>query len=107
MDDHPLTDADLEAIEARCRAATPGPWYPRATDDELFQNALYVGLRAGRHEPGTLRHDNRPGMSSAHRQQEPPDQVVAITLLQYPRLADVGDARWDENTLFIAHARED
>lgn len=32
MDDKPLTDHDLDEMEARCKAATPGPW--RASDDE-------------------------------------------------------------------------
>ena len=34
-------------------------------------------------------------------------QIVAATLVQHPRYADVADARWDENARFIAHARRD
>lgn len=107
MDTPPLTDQELLEIEKRCSAATPGPWYPRATDDEVFSNALYVGLRPGEPDIDSLHHDNRPGLFPGHKRQEPPENVVAITLLQHPLLAEVGDGLWDENTLFIAHARDD
>lgn len=92
-----MTDR-LAEIRQRCEAATPGPWYPKATDDACCMNARYVSL-----VPGEWRHDDGRGMA------EPADyaSVVAITLLQSPRLACVSDERWDENTLFIAHARED
>jgi hypothetical protein len=33
--------------------------------------------------------------------------IVAATLVQQPRYADVSDQRWDENAAFIAHARDD
>ena len=86
----------LTEIRKRCEAATPGPWYPKATDDACCMNARYVSL-----VPGEWRHDDENGMA------EPADyaNVVAITLLQSPRLACLDDEKWDENTLFIAHAR--
>lgn len=34
-----ISESDLSATEARANAAAPGPWYPIATDDELFQGA--------------------------------------------------------------------
>jgi hypothetical protein len=77
--------------------ATQGPWYPQATDDRLCMNASYVstdpksGLRDM--DPQSAERDCRPG------------SVVAITLLQSPRLANVRDQRWDENTDLIAYYR--
>lgn len=99
MPEQTMTEERLKEIERRANAATPGPWYAKATDDEKFMNARYVSTL-----PGEFRHDHKRSMA--------PDEcdetaVVAITLLQTPGLAAVADDRWDENTEFIAHARED
>ena len=91
----------LREIEERANRATPGPWYAKATDDASFMNAMYVSTR-----PGPFEHDNRRGMDPTAPDHDA-SHVVAITLLQTPLLADVADAKWDENTEFIAHARED
>jgi len=93
-----MTDDELKAIKDRCEKATPGPWYPVATDDECSMNARYVGTNSR----GWPRHDQQVGMNG-----ERAEETIAITLLQYPRVADVADERWDENADFIAHARED
>lgn len=90
---------DWERDWELCQRATPGPWYPRATDDERFMNAQYVSTDPG---PGWL-HDGEQGMSVEECE---PEKVIAITLLQTPRLASVEDGKWDENTEFIAEARE-
>lgn len=94
--------SDIETV-AKARelvnAATKGPWYPHATDDGLFMNARYVGLRGG-----DLCHDGSNGMAADWPEQEPSDTVIAITLLQYPRLADADG--YDENAEFIAASRE-
>ena len=88
------TIAEVLRLDAQ---ATPGPWYPQATDDRLCMNASYVstdpksGLRDM--DPQSAERDCRPG------------SVVAITLLQSPRLANVRDQRWDENTDLIAYYR--
>lgn len=95
-----LTDEELTEIEVRANAATPGPWYAHATDDEVFSNARYISL-----EPGEFRHDNKRSMDSQSDERADSEQVIAITLLQSPRLADCDEC--DENTLFIAHARSD
>ena len=34
-------------------------------------------------------------------------EIVAATLVQQPRYLDHADGRWDQNALFIAHARSD
>jgi hypothetical protein len=92
---------DLKAIRERCEKATKGPWYPRCTDDRVFMNARFVSTEEG---PG-FTHDNKTGLSEEHREQENPDTVIAITLLQSPHLA-VND-KCDENADFIAHSRTD
>ncbi len=92
---------DLEAIEARANAATKGPWFPRATDDWALMNARYVSLDEG---PGP-EHDGVMGMDIGGEDQADSERVIAITLLQAPRLAD--NERFEENNTFIAHARDD
>jgi len=81
-----------------CQQATPGPWYTRVTDDEAFMNARYVSVDRG---PGWGYDDKR----SMGRDGDP-KKVIAITLLQYPCLAFIGDNKYNENTEFIAEARE-
>lgn len=95
-----ISDDELAEIEARAGAATPGPWYAHATDDEVFSNARYVSV-----QPGEFRHDNKRGMDSQSDERADSEKVIAITLLQSPRLAECNEC--DENTLFIAHARSD
>jgi hypothetical protein len=102
-----MTEQELSEIESRCDAATPGPWYARLTDDAFFMNSLYVSTHQGSQQDGSWSLDNKRGLEVGGKHQEPPGQVIAITLLQQPRLADVVDKKWGENTLFIAHARED
>lgn len=88
---------DLEAVEARVDAATPGPWYAVHTDDTAYMNAHYVGTQ----DRGAF-HDNVVGMDGSRA-----GETVAITLLQAPDLAAHDGEQWRENTDFIAHARQD
>ncbi len=98
-----MTEKQLRQIEARAAKATPGPWYAHATDDMYASNALYISV-----EPGSIdHHDNRHGMEEGNWKQADPGGVVAITLLQSPLLACVKSREWDENSVFIAHARTD
>lgn len=87
--------AKLKRLEA---AATPGPWYAHATDDRYCMNARYVGVRKS-----DFSHDNLCGLSHKSLDQEPPQDVIAITLLQMPNLAT--NENCDENTEFIASIR--
>lgn len=124
-----MSNLNLAEIEARAKAAaalaekaTAGPWYAHATDDEYFMNARYVGTVPGPQSrtrtvelaDGTTReftttgdfiHDGGNGMALGFPDQADSESVVAITLLQQPRLADPDGC--DENTLFIAAARSD
>lgn len=101
-----ITPALLAEIRKRAEAATPGPWYPRATDDDSYMNARYISIEES---PKGFMHDGRCGMGEDCE----PEKVIAVTLLQRPAFATIGsdglngdhDAwRWDENTEHIARA---
>src|SRR5690349_1183827 len=98
----PLTAAELAELARLEAAATPGPRYPHATDDEVFMNARYVSIDPGptvrrvtvdgvEHvmDIGHWTHDGGNGMAPGYPDQAISDHVVAITLLQAPRLADL------------------
>lgn len=84
-----MTNAEqwLADMEAKAKAATPGAWHIIEADDERFMSAVYVA---------TTPEDATPG--------ETPENVIAVTLLQSPRVACIADEKWDENTAFIAAA---
>ncbi|SBT39021.1 hypothetical protein [Micromonospora auratinigra] len=93
--DDALTEDELAAIEERAAAATPGPWHVRLLDDDHAANLVAVGTT-----PDTGRDSRWPKFAAG--------ELVAATLVQFPhRYVDCADERWDENALFIAHARED
>ena len=101
-----LTPDELEwlaAVEAEWQGTTPGTWYPHATDDEWFQSALYVSTDPGETDRGFVNDDLRR-MSETPGEQADSQRVIAITLLQRPRLADVDAC--DANTLFIANVHQ-
>ncbi|MFD9004530.1 hypothetical protein ACFV0T_26815 [Streptomyces sp. NPDC059582] len=88
------TDEELAGIEELAAAATPGPWYVRQLDDDFAMSLVAIST-----VPDTGHGERWPDFD--HR------QIVAATLVQQPRYADVADERWDENARFIAGARED
>ena len=67
-----MTNAEqwLADMEAKAKAATPGAWHIIEADDERFMSAVYVA---------TTPADATPG--------ETPENVIAVTLLQSPRVA--------------------
>lgn len=90
-----VTEDELVAIEERVAAATPGPWHVRLLDDDHAANLVAVSTT-----PDTGRGERWPDFAAG--------ELVAATLVQFPnRYIDCADERWDENALFIAHARED
>ncbi|WP_202610722.1 hypothetical protein [Herbidospora solisilvae] len=89
----PMTNEELAAIEELADAATPGPWHVRDLDDTYAMCLVAVATT-----PGTGRGERRPGFDH--------HEIVACTLIQEPRYADVADGRWDENARFIAEARQ-
>ncbi|MPY56806.1 hypothetical protein [Streptomyces spongiae] len=88
-----MREDELEEIQDLCSAATPGPWFVRALDDDSAMNLVAVSVT-----PDTGRAERWPEFD--HR------EMVAATLVQHPRYVDSGDERWDENAAFIAMARE-
>ncbi|WP_295823321.1 hypothetical protein [uncultured Deinococcus sp.] len=112
-----MTEAELSVIEARVNAASPGPWYPITTDDELFQGAVYVSVeQRGRLGEGLLLDTGEVIGAGLYRDQGrrkvrlrpggvDPGKTVAINTLQSPPLAELEEH--SENAIFIAHARED
>lgn len=111
-----LEVGELDDLMLLWSHTTPGRWYPRATDDNMAMNARFVGVRPNPgDEPDKMQHDNGMGMAANDplggeapvndpaappSDKEPSEQVVAITLLQSPRLADADE--YDANTEFIA-----
>jgi hypothetical protein len=95
----------LASVEDEWAKTTPGEWYAHYTDDALFMNATYVSTTPGI-EPLHLGFfvDNGTGMAAGASDQAEHESVVAITLLQEPRLVDPDQS--DENTLFIANVHQ-
>jgi hypothetical protein len=81
-----------------------GPWYPRATNDDMWMNARFVSTKPGIYDTDERwLNDSKQGLSVMSDEQENPRDVIAITLLQHPFLVINKDC--DEITEFIAEAR--
>ena len=89
-----LTDDELEQIELRYQSATPGPWFVRRFDDDVAMSLITVSTI-----PDTGLVERWPDFDHG--------EIVAATLVQDPRYVDAADHKWNENALFIAHARID
>lgn len=88
-----MTNDELDRLEALCNAATRGPWYDHNTDDEMHMNAYAVSTSPV--EP-CVDTDERINDHAI---------IVAITLLQTPRVVCTSDGRYEQNAAFIAAAR--
>lgn len=84
---------DLEALEAAEKAATAGPWFVHATDDDICANARYISAvpTDGHHDNGNINDVD-------------PEMIIAITLHQRREGACV-HPQWHENAKLIAIAR--
>lgn len=89
-----LSDAELDQIQRRADAATPGPWFVRFLDDVDAMSLVAVST-----QPDTGQGERWPDFE--------PSTIIAATVVQEPRYVDIEDGRWDENAHFIAHARSD
>ena len=78
-----LDDSELDAIEARCRAATPGPWWAWVEGREGLGGDSFVGQGGDDEGSSPLRRD--------------------LYLSTYRGVSPVPPADYD----FIAHARQD
>lgn len=83
----------LSLLEKMHSKTTPGPWYPRAGDDDMCMNARWVSTDPGK----GFEHDGYICDVDSSK-------TIAITLLQSPRLADSPDL-YDNNLLFICEAK--
>ena len=92
-----MTPERLAEIEARENATTPGPWVADHPDDGACMGAYAIRLA------------NTPALGDFPLQGPYEDRknVVAITLLQRPRYAEIHDWRGLQNANFIAHAKSD
>ncbi|MEV4159250.1 hypothetical protein [Nonomuraea dietziae] len=91
----PITDSELQEIDSRAQAATPGPWHVRFLDDDAAANLVAVST-----VPDTGGGERWPEWDNS--------EMVAATLVQFPKpYVASPDDRWDENAAFIAHARSD
>lgn len=83
-------------IQTMLDKATPGPWYVVWTDDEDHMNAVYVGtVNRG------LAHDGDLGADGSRH-----GEIIAMTLLQEPRMVSHSSRKWHENARLIAVARD-
>lgn len=93
----------LSIIEAEWKATTSGLWYAHLTDDAYAMTAAYVST-----EPGETKHglivDRGTQLAAGLPVQVDHEHVVAITLLQEPRLVDPDEA--EDNARFIANAHQ-
>lgn len=87
---------DLDAIRERWADATPGPWHVRDMDDDHAMSLTAVSTVP----------DDGYGWGDQLTEAEA-GEIVAVTLLQAPRLASIADGRWDENAVAIAAAPTD
>jgi hypothetical protein len=89
----------LAEVHRRSSEATGGPWHVRRPDDGEWQCAIAIcTVPEDPRQAARARRDWRLGWPE-------PESVVAITLLQSPRLAEAAECR--ANAEFIAAARVD
>ena len=85
----PLTEAEVERLQALDAAATPPPWYAHNPDDESFMNVFCVSNSPS--EP-----DTEDGDTTG---------IIATTLYQSPRRLGGWHERWAEDAALIAMMR--
>ncbi len=88
-----MTVADLDALTALDRAATPGPWYVRAMDDENATCATVVATK-----PSTS-DDNDDRLGSTYH------GVLAATSIQHHDYVVPADGRSGQDAALIAAVR--
>lgn len=87
----------MNELKRRAEAATPGPWYAHNIDDDLFMNLYAVTTSEAEPEYEDI-------VIQCGDRDRADGHVVAVTLLQSPRLGNVQDMRFEENTRYIAAA---
>lgn len=103
----PEERAWLAEVEELWSATTPGAWYPHLGDDAYAMSAAYVATDPGAGWDTSFSNwvvDHGRTMAAGWPEQADHRRVVAITLLQEPRLADPEEC--EQNALFIADAHQ-
>lgn len=83
-----MTELDLEAIKARCEAATPGPWHHRSTpnsfvtDPDKYSIVVDAGIYEdlSREQQELIARNNR--IFSAHARDDVPALVAEVERLR-------------------------
>lgn len=86
----------IDELQRLHEAATKGPWFAHNTDDALFMNAYAVTT--------SEREPDLDGCTDFHKDAHD-KSVVALTLLQQPRVVGHESTRWQEDAELIAAAR--
>lgn len=86
-----VMEINLDDLEAKCRAATPGPWFVLYGDDECFQCSTAIASEKTREGNDGLFNDD--------------EHLVAVTYRQrYPFVAMDDDDCGEANSAYIAAA---
>lgn len=90
-----MSEEMIAKLSELAATATPGPWHVRPLNDDVCMGAVGVATEPDRmfDECGFIDPD------------WPVDKMVAVCLLQDPRLAVLPDRRWNENAELIAAMR--
>lgn len=88
-----IVTADLDELTALDRAATPGPWYVRAMDDDMATCATAIATK-----PNTSGDNDDLSDSTFHG-------IVAATSIQHRNYVVPADGRSRENAALIAAVR--
>ena len=93
-----MTDLNLDAIKARCDAATPGPWAQGMAGDKLLSEVDYYGAFGFVILNGDLSDDGQYGVADAafiaHAREDVPSLVAEVerlrAVLELARAVDWG-----------------
>jgi hypothetical protein len=86
-----LTNQQLQELLDLAKKATPRPWHVRHLDDSHAMCLTAIST-----VPDNDKGERWPEFDCA--------EIVAATLVQEPRYADIADGRWNENAEFIVAA---
>src|SRR6266566_10085610 len=86
-----LSDDDLKGLLELAKMTTTTPWFVRHLDDSHAMNLIAVST-----VPDTGRGERWPDFDAG--------EIVAATLVQEPRYAEIKDRKWEENATYIVAA---
>lgn len=77
-----MTKLDLEAIKARCKVATPGPWYTSADDSNKIPKVFYEDLHLRKRRALAYGLSNDDQEFIAHARTDVPALVAEVEILR-------------------------